>query len=282
MEYYKKCADLLTSIKANWPYSLPELASDLRTTKSQPTRSRTIRSTAHAYSPAEDDPPVPQEPHSRPVISTKFKSSSPPSPLPLHLRRTATDSAVLPPRPQSNGRDKPRKVMRVDHAFDAESDSEMSIQPGELVNVLEEVDAGWYIGEIIGEEYRSGLFPATYCTIMRTPPKPPSPTKEEAIEEQMLNLSLRRGPVRPGNTRSQSAGVTPTVSVNTLSPGNSAVRKKPPPPPVSRGSKPLIPAGSATTVINGTKCRECGCDEFRANVFKKGSCNNCFHVHIPQ
>ncbi|KAF9341477.1 hypothetical protein BGZ91_007720 [Linnemannia elongata] len=26
-------------------------------------------------------------------------------------------------------------------------------------------------------------------------------------------------------------------------------------------------------------CRECQCDEFTANVFKPGSCNNCFHTH---
>ncbi|KAG9061686.1 hypothetical protein KI688_007267 [Linnemannia hyalina] len=26
-------------------------------------------------------------------------------------------------------------------------------------------------------------------------------------------------------------------------------------------------------------CRECQCDEFTANVFKPGSCNNCFHAH---
>ncbi|KAF9160402.1 hypothetical protein DFQ26_005543 [Actinomortierella ambigua] len=26
-------------------------------------------------------------------------------------------------------------------------------------------------------------------------------------------------------------------------------------------------------------CRECGCNEFTANVFKRGSCNNCFHTH---
>ena len=169
--------------------------------------------------------------------------------------------------------------MRVDHAFDAESDSEMSIVPGELVNVIEEVDVGWYIGEIVGDESRSGLFPATYCTIVRTPLKPPSPTKTEPeLEDQVSNPSLRRNPVRPPvGTRSQSA-----AAISTISTGTTAAKKKPPPPPVSRGSKPLIPASSSATVINETRCRECGCDEFRANVFKKGRCNNCFHVHISQ
>lgn len=34
-----------------------------------------------------------------------------------------------------------------------------------------------------------------------------------------------------------------------------------------------------TTSTTAAACRECGCDDFSANVFKKGSCNNCFHAH---
>jgi SH3 domain len=175
--------------------------------------------------------------------------------------------------------------MRVDHAFDAESDSEISIQPGELISVLEEVDAGWFIGEIVGDEARrTGMFPSTYCTLVemagRRPPKPPSPggksdSSSVDLEEQVSQLSVRRSSliIRPVVGRSQTVGgtVSPT-------PSNIAMAKKkaPPPPPVSRGSKPS-PVGGATE----GKCRECGCVEFRANVFKRGSCNNCFHVHGP-
>lgn len=32
-------------------------------------------------------------------------------------------------------------------------------------------------------------------------------------------------------------------------------------------------------VVDTQTCSTCGCDEFSPNVFKKGSCNNCFHVH---
>ena len=180
--------------------------------------------------------------------------------------------------------------MRVDHAFDAESDSELSIQPGELITVLEEIDPGWYIGEILGDESRSGMFPATYCTVVDLPtPKrmsrsvPVSPgIKGDGpdlfadAEDQTSGLSLRRA---------TAASPKPQIGARTMSIINPAVmagkKKQPPPPPVSRGSKP---SSAGTTVIGGrgeVKCKECGCDEFRANVFKKGSCNNCFHVHIP-
>ena len=173
--------------------------------------------------------------------------------------------------------------MRVDHAFDAESDSEMSIVPGELVNVIEEVDPGWFIGEIVGDEQRTGMFPSTYCTVVEASPtrrtalKPPSPTKSEGdgfgdLDDQLASLSVRRGTVqpRPIVPRSKSSG--PSASATAA-----AKKKPPPPPPTLRGTKP---ASSATTAAD-SKCRECGCEEFRANVFKRGSCNNCFHVHVP-
>jgi hypothetical protein len=172
----------------------------------------------------------------------------------------------------------------------------MSIGVGELVVVLEEVDPGWYIGEILGEESRTGMFPATYCTVVdspppapRRPPKPSSPTKSESdalgdMDEQVASLSLRKAAVRPAAVpRTISATATVTVA------RSGSMKKKPPPPPISRGSKPAISAGStaastSASVAGGSdaKCRECGCEEFRANVFKKGSCNNCFHVHNPQ
>jgi hypothetical protein len=186
--------------------------------------------------------------------------------------------------------------MRVEYPFDAESDSEMSIVPGELVSVIEEVDAGWYIGEIVGSEFRTGMFPATYCVIVpstasvsevggttpvrRSTLKPPSPTStksDDSLEDQVANLSLRR-PATVPVSRPNLGG----RSVSSGSPASVGGKKKAPPPPVSRGSKPVMSGSSASSVSGDVKCRECGCDEFRANVFKKGSCNNCFHVHIPQ
>jgi SH3 domain len=261
------------------------------------------RAAAHAHAYAAEDEPTPAPPTPdpvRPVISTKYRTSPPPTPSPS-LRRIQTDPAAAAVRPYQNG-NRVKKVMRVEHAFDAESDSEMSIVPGELISVLEEVDAGWFIGEIVGDESRrQGMFPATYCSVVETisapalrrPPKPPSPTaRSDAssvsggagdLDDQISNLSIRKGGYnsagtgsRPGVTRSQTASVAATTLVGGMSTSPNIVmakKKAPPPPPVSRGNKP-IPG----FVADG-KCRECGCIEFRANVFKKGSCNNCFHVH---
>ena len=192
-----------------------------------------------------------------------------------------TDTAAVVTSSGTNGShiSPKKKVMRVDHSFDAESDSEMSIAVGELISVLDEIDSGWYIGEVVGDEGRSGMFPATYCTVLESPPplrkpKPPSPTREENIyaevEDQSSNPALRRANTGRSAPARISGNSSPVAGVG---------RKKPPPPPVARGSKPV--AGGLSGAGGDGRCRECGCDEFRANVFKKGRCNNCFHVHIP-
>jgi len=187
--------------------------------------------------------------------------------------------------------------MRADHTFDAESDSELSIYPGLRILVVEEIDPGWYLGEISDADgIRQGLFPATYCTVIedpaslslnnnnnigsvggsvrRAPGKPPSssssPTRETILED--IPVVPRARPSLGG--RSVSASSSLTASPTTA-------RKKPPPPPAPRGSKPTAGLTNSGNANGGSMaCRECGCDEFRANVFKKGSCNNCFHVHI--
>ncbi|KAF9130250.1 hypothetical protein BGW39_003300 [Mortierella sp. 14UC] len=37
--------------------------------------------------------------------------------------------------------------------------------------------------------------------------------------------------------------------------------------------------GQQASTASVAPCRECRCDDFTANVFKPGSCNNCFHQH---
>lgn len=182
--------------------------------------------------------------------------------------------------------------MRADHTFDAESDSELSIYPGARILVVEEVDSGWYLGEISDADgVRQGLFPATYCTVIedpslslnmgsvgsvrRGPGKPPSsssPTRETILED--IPVVPRSRPSLGGRSVSASSSLTAN---------STTAKKKPPPPPAPRGSKPTAGLTNSANANGGSMaCRECGCDEFRANVFKKGSCNNCFHVHISQ
>ncbi|CCG81751.1 BAR domain protein [Taphrina deformans PYCC 5710] len=61
-----------------------------------------------------------------------------------------------------------RKVMLVNFSFDAEAETELTIRAGECLEVLEEVSAGWWRGQIIKgsirDQTRIGLFPVNYCS----------------------------------------------------------------------------------------------------------------------
>ena len=49
-----------------------------------------------------------------------------------------------------------------------------------------------------------------------------------------------------------------------------------------RGIKmPAMPPASTKPKFNAVEstCKDCGCNEFAANVFKAAQCNNCFHLH---
>lgn len=47
--------------------------------------------------------------------------------------------------------------MRASYSFLAENPNELSLNKGDMITVLEEVDPGWWIGECKGIQ---GLFPA--------------------------------------------------------------------------------------------------------------------------
>ena len=253
--------------------------------KSQATRARShSRPSAHAYGAPDEELLPPQEFH-RTAISTKFKTataptlrSSPPHPS---LRRIQTDVAVLPPRP-TNGSPAKRKMMKADYAFEAESDSELTIVPGDRISVIEEVDSGWYVGEIIDgpSEGMQGLFPATYCSVIDDPRR--ISTKSSPARDSTRSSPVRESPGIfddvPTTTATRKPGYVRNVSSSPAVPVLG--KKKPPPPPAPRGSKPQFASASGPAASAESACRECGCKEFQLNVFKRdNSCNNCFHVH---
>ncbi|KAG2195948.1 hypothetical protein INT47_007084 [Mucor saturninus] len=108
--------------------------------------------------------------------------------------------------------------------------------------------------------------------------------------------------IRPNQpTRTMSSNTNTTSSpINSPVPRHNTTKRAPPPPPVSR-TPPVTSSRSFTTntvrtapttpqihlpvtndyfeASSSSSCGECGCDDFTANVFKKGHCNNCFHKH---
>jgi hypothetical protein len=56
-------------------------------------------------------------------------------------------------------------LARADFEYTKQEDSELSIKPGDIINLLDNSDEQWWYGEINGA---SGYFPATYASVLNT------------------------------------------------------------------------------------------------------------------
>lgn len=151
------------------------------------------------------------------------------------------------------------KFVRAKHNFEAEAPNELSIQKGDLIKVTKMIDEGWWIGECNG---RSGMFPSNYTTDHLEEPKQiqsnePSEVKE--IEDAPTEAAVAKPTVQPG--------------FSYLPPGAPITF-------IGRKQQQLKQSEEeATSTSVATECSECDCNDFCANVFKPGHCNNCFHKH---
>ncbi|KAF9575376.1 hypothetical protein EC968_003427 [Mortierella alpina] len=296
-----------------------------------------------------------------------------------------------PPVPPSRGR--PQKQVRALYSFDATGEGELSIQKGDIIRIVEEIDEGWWEGELVDSNgvRHTGMFPSNYCeevlsdsgsthrqgsinsnssdpgrymdedeAVYHERETEPTVHYDEPEQEEVVPVPVaRRAPPPPtrqpstyappapnGTVNGHAAGLaTPPTTVpratppqsrpaSALSPLNRAstigTRMPPPPPPTRRAavesmrhsavfsnastpatmSPPVMMAGGPAgpspppTAVPSTPsmmgyipkdyfsnqtpdpaetemgpCHECQCTDFSPNVFKRGSCNNCFHIH---
>lgn len=229
--------------------------------------------------------------------------------------------------------------------FAGDNPDELSFRTGEVITVIEEVDEGWWLGEI-GD--RRGIFPVNYTELILShssaagPPSMPSrpslssttsaasnvivehpeeyfveePARYQDSSSPFGDSSSNNRPLNPTTTPRSYTTTRPnqptrTLSANTAgslpSPMGSPIprpqqqqaakRAPPPPPPSSRsvnGGGNVRPTTARTAPTTPQQifqpqqdsyfestpaCGDCGCNEFVANIFKKGHCNNCFHKH---
>ncbi|ORX49130.1 BAR-domain-containing protein [Hesseltinella vesiculosa] len=93
--------------------------------------------------------------------------------------------------------------------------------------------------------------------------------------------------LRGGSNGLPIASPSPSSTTPIPSSPASKIHRTPPPPPLARANTSTrTPPPPPPSRANGTPvaaragpCRDCGCDDYVANVFKKGHCNNCFHKH---
>ncbi|KAF9127148.1 hypothetical protein BGW39_006072 [Mortierella sp. 14UC] len=112
-------------------------------------------------------------------------------------------------------------------------------------------------------------------TIGTRMPPPPPPTRRAAAD------SMRHSAVFANGTTTPGVMSPPLMSGSGPSPPPTAV----PATPSATSMMGYIPKDYFSNQTQGPAeaemgpCRDCQCTDFSANVFKRGSCNNCFHIH---
>ncbi|ODQ52435.1 BAR-domain-containing protein [Saitoella complicata NRRL Y-17804] len=115
------------------------------------------------------------------------------------------------------------------------------------------------------------------------PPPPPSRSTKPgmAMRRQESVDAFYATPSASTHSLNDSSSTTPTATAN----GNGRSRKSSLSDVLTRSRKASTASIKQLQVqeekvgLLVAECGECGCDEFQANVFKKGQCNNCFHAH---
>ncbi|KAG0170926.1 hypothetical protein DFQ28_001395 [Apophysomyces sp. BC1034] len=240
------------------------------------------------------------------------------------------------PRRQSQNSIQTKKRRKAVYDFDGDSVDELCFRAGDVITVVEEVDEGWWLGEVENNgPKRRGIFPVNYTEELVSPPPMPArpaaaaatptmvfdnpnelveePAEHSADESPFIDNRAPPAPttsfsyIRPNqptrtlsNNSFSTASSTPspplsrsstTVPLSTKPVG--AARTPPPPPPAARtplnrtytapstASRPPLQQARANTNDHPQEpsCSLCGCEDFSANLFKKGHCNNCFHKH---
>ncbi|KAF9199198.1 hypothetical protein BGZ49_010714, partial [Haplosporangium sp. Z 27] len=77
--------------------------------------------------------------------------------------RSNSFMAAPPPVPPIRGRQ--QKQVRALYTFDATAEGELSIQKGDIIRIVEEIDEGWWEGELVDANgvRQTGMFPSNYC-----------------------------------------------------------------------------------------------------------------------
>ncbi|KAG0009443.1 hypothetical protein BGZ81_003393, partial [Podila clonocystis] len=291
------------------------------------------------------------------------KSMSHLNPSSHQLRRNG--SMMAPPPPPALPTNTHQKQVRALYNFDATAEGELSIQKGDIIGIVEEIDEGWWIGELVDANgvRQEGMFPSNYCeevtdssshrknsvssntsepsryvdedevayyeresepTIQYTEPEPtPEGPEHHAFARRVppptparqIHAPVASPPSNNGHYISNGSGILghalaratppprPMSAATPLQRAPTVGSRAPPPPPPSRrtaattesapppqATVPGTPSGhmggyiprdyfSAQSDTLVGPCRECQCDDFAPNVFKRGSCNNCFHAH---
>lgn len=141
--------------------------------------------------------------------------------------------------------------------FIAENDNEMSLKKGDVIKVTKCIDEGWWVGIC---KDKTGMFPSNYVTIIGN--------DKNEIESREIKIQKFKKEHQDNDNDNQSAS----------NPGFSYLPQGTPITFINRNDGQIKTSNQQEIEII-TSCTQCNCEEFSANVFKFGHCNNCFHKH---
>lgn len=153
------------------------------------------------------------------------------------------------------------------HSFKANEEGELEFKRGDLIQVVERNEDGWWKGTLNGRE---GIFPSNYVD--------ENEKKEESIKDGAMDEI--KEDVNEGQQQKELEGKSQEkqhqqrAAFSYLPPGGNL--QIPALKPTSKA--PAMEAPPQKEPSAG-KCGTCGCEEFHANMFRPGHCNNCFHKH---
>ena len=153
-------------------------------------------------------------------------------------------------------------LVKADYNFIAEAENELSIKKGNIIKVMKKIDDGWWVGSL---NDKTGIFPSNYVTVVET-------NGGSENEYKSSNIDDKKKP--------ESDEIDESKSIQTISkPGFSYLPQNTPITFIGRKGNQVKTEENQPQANVSTSCGDCDCEEFSANVFKQGYCNNCFHKH---
>jgi len=273
LEYHRNAVEILTDAYN----SISELREDegsyenyATNLSSNPSTNR--RSTYNSYSRKSSYSSYQNSLSQEAVPSRSNSSSYSPAASPIYespsLRSSIVNQTPASIPRQTTVAQKPLRQVRANFDFTAEASNELSMKAGDIINVITEIDEGWWQGEMADGSGRTGIFPQNYTTEIT--PKTTSSSYANSINE--ITQSLANTNVSYSNENaSRKTSIANELQQKIAA--NNSYRSTATALPRSETSNSNA---SANTV---GACSTCGCNDYALNVFKPPLCNNCFHQH---
>lgn len=180
------------------------------------------------------------------------------------------------------------ELVEASFPFEGGVDGELGMKKGDVIRVTNKIDEGWWFGrkESDGKE---GMFPSNYVVPHKKGGGGTSSSSSSSsglgsisssFKAPSIDLSGVKEKAQIAKDGAKLAGGLGAIALTAGDGGKVG------------GAKAALSAGKlmgkkenrkiikeVNTIASSMSCKECQCEEFSANVFKQGQCNNCFHQH---